>query len=192
MSLFARLMYRALVWKERKRTRWTSDAHGARAASGEPAHLKTGRRGETLAYWYLRQAGYTIVARNRRSHLRAGELDLIAWDGPVLSFVEVKTRTSAEGGAPEAAVSRSKQKRIAKTAREYLRRLGKRPVAYRFDIVSVLWDPKIGYHIRLILQGTEGRRQKAESRGNRKMRFDQRSRQADNRSKNKEDANCLN
>ena len=150
MSLFARLMYRALVWKERKRTRWTSDAHGARAASGEPAHLKTGRRGETLAYWYLRQAGYTIVARNRRSHLRAGELDLIAWDGPVLSFVEVKTRTSAEGGAPEAAVSRSKQKRIAKTAREYLRRLGKRPVAYRFDIVSVLWDPKIGYHIRLI------------------------------------------
>ena len=150
MSLFARLMYRALVWKERQRTRWTSDTRGSRAARGEPAHLKTGRRGETLAYWYLRQAGYTIVARNRRSHLGAGELDLVAWDGPILSFVEVKTRTSAEAGAPEAAVSRSKQKRIAKTAREYLLRLGKRPVAYRFDIVSVLWDPKIGYHIRLI------------------------------------------
>ncbi len=67
MSLFARLMYRALVWKERQRTRWTSD-DGPRATRGEPAHLETGRRGETLAYWYLRQAGYTIVARNRRSH----------------------------------------------------------------------------------------------------------------------------
>src|SRR2546426_9734474 len=149
MSLFARLMYRALVWKERHRTRWTSDEHGSRAA-GEAAHLKTGRRGETLAYWYLRQAGYTIVARNRRSHLRAGELDLVAWDGSVLSFVEVKTRTSAEAGAPEAAVSRSKPKRIAKTAREDLRRLGRRPVTYRFDIVSVFWDPQIGYHVRLI------------------------------------------
>ena len=150
MSLFARLMYRALVWKERQRTRWTSDTRGSRAARGEPAHLKTGRRGETLAYWYLRQAGYTVVARNGRSHLRAGELDLVAWDGPILSFVEVKTRTSDQAGAPEAAVSRSKQKRIAKTAREYLRRLGRRRVTYRFDIVSVLWDAQIGYHVRLI------------------------------------------
>src|SRR5437899_12267793 len=118
MSLFARLMYRALVWKERQRTRWTNDAHGSRAAGGEPAHLETGRRGETLAYWYLRQAGYTIVARNRRSHLGAGELDLVAWDGPILSFVEVKTRRSGAAGAREAAGSPSTQKRIGNTPRQ--------------------------------------------------------------------------
>src|SRR5712692_4408902 len=117
-------MYRALVWKERYRARQARERRGAREAGSRSRHLATGRRGETLAYWYLRQAGYKVVARNRPSEHRAGELDLVAWDGPVLSFVEVKTRTSAEAGPPEAAVSRVKQKRIAKTAKEYLRRLG--------------------------------------------------------------------
>jgi len=144
MSFFARLMYRALVWKESQRARRADDHLGTRKA-----HLDTGRRGETLAYWYLRQAGYTIVARNRPSQVRAGELDLVAWDGPILSFVEVKTRRSAGAAPPEAAVSEIKQKRIVKTAREYLRRLRRR-VTYRFDIVSVSWEPQIGYHVRLI------------------------------------------
>jgi putative endonuclease len=150
MRLFARLMYRALVWKERQRARRHAFPPKIKEAGGEAPHLETGRRGETLAYWYLRQAGYTIVARNQPSRVGAGELDLVAWDGPVLSFVEVKTRTSTEAGPPEAAVSRSKQRRISKTAREYRRRLGKRAVTYRFDIVSVLWDPQIGYDLRLI------------------------------------------
>ena len=143
-------MYRALVWKERYRARRARERRGAREAGSRARHLATGRRGETLAYWYLRQAGYKVVARNRPSEQRAGELDLVAWDGPVLSFVEVKTRTSAEAGPPEAAVSRVKQKRIARTAKEYLRRLGRQRVTYRFDIVSVSWDSQIGYHVRLI------------------------------------------
>jgi putative endonuclease len=148
-------MYRALVWKERQR------ALGARRTSagkpvGTAAHLETGERGETLAYWYLRRAGYTMVARNRRARSGAGELDLIGWDGPILAFVEVKTRASAEAGPPEAAVSRAKQKRIAKAAKEYLRRLGRKPVNYRFDIVSVLWDPEAGYQVRLIKDAFKG------------------------------------
>ncbi len=155
MSWFARLMYRALVWKERQR------ALGARRPSaGKPVgtapHLETGERGETLAYWYLRQAGYTMVARNRRARTGAGELDLIGWDGPILAFVEVKTRTSAEAGPPEAAVSRAKQKRIAKAAKEYLRRLKRKPVNYRFDIVGVFWDPEGGYQVRLIKDAFKG------------------------------------
>jgi putative endonuclease len=149
MNLFARLMYRALVWKERQRARRASPA-------GKAAHLETGERGETLAYWYLRQAGYTMVARNRRARSGAGELDLIGWDGPILAFVEVKTRTSAEAGPPEAAVSRAKQKRIAKAAHEYLRRLPVKPVNYRFDIVSVFWDPEAGYQVRLIKDAFKG------------------------------------
>ena len=147
MSMLARLIYRALVWKERQRVRW---AAGASVPASEVEHLKTGKRGEILAYWYLRQAGYIVVARNRRARSGAGELDLVGWDGPVLSFVEVKTRTTAEGGPPETAVSKAKQKRIARAANEYLRRLHRRPPSYRFDIASVAWDTEAGLQVRLI------------------------------------------
>ena len=148
MGILARLMYRSLVWKERQRARLA--AHTPPPASSEAAHLKTGARGENLAYWYLRQAGYTIVARNRPARSGAGELDLVGWDGPVLSFVEVKTRTTADAGPPEAAVSKSKQKRIARAANEYLRRLHRRPLSYRFDIASVAWNSEAGLQVRLI------------------------------------------
>ncbi len=150
MSLFARLMYRALVWKERQRAQRARREPERARRNSRPAHLETGERGETLAYWYLRQAGYTIVARNRRRHSQPGELDLVGWDGPVLAFVEVKTRTSAEAGPPEAAVTRPQQKRMAKAAADYLRRLKRKSVNYRFDIVSICWDSNKGYKARLI------------------------------------------
>jgi putative endonuclease len=148
MGILAQLMYRGLVWKERQRARFASRA--LPPPSTEAEHLKTGARGETLAYWYLRQAGYTIVARNRSARSGAGELDLVGWDGPVLSFVEVKTRTTDAGGPPEAAVSRAKQKRIARAANEYLRRLRRKPLGYRFDIASVSWNSEAGLQVRLI------------------------------------------
>ncbi len=145
MPLFARFIYRALEWKERQRAR-----HPTVKKSTEAAHLETGRRGETLAYWYLRQAGYTIVARNRRPDSGPGELDLVGWDGPILAFVEVKTRTSAEAGPPEAAVTRAQQKRIVRAAHDYLRRLRSKSVNYRFDIASVSWDAQRGFYVRVI------------------------------------------
>src|SRR5579885_2282493 len=114
-------MYHALVWKERQRAHLFRTLPGTQR--GMPDHLETGQRGETLAYWFLRHEGYTIVARNRRARSGAGEVDLIGWDGPVLAFVEVKTRTSLEAGLPEAAVSKTKQKRVAKAAADYVRRL---------------------------------------------------------------------
>jgi Holliday junction resolvase-like predicted endonuclease len=64
--------------------------------------------------------------------------------------VEVKTRTTADAGPPEAAVSKAKQKRIAKAANEYLRRLHRKPLSYRFDIASVAWNPEEGLQVRLI------------------------------------------
>ncbi len=148
MSIFADLMYRGLVWKERQRARMAS--RSVSPSSSEAEHLKTGARGETLAYWYLRHAGYTIVARNRRARSGAGEIDLIGWDGPVLSFVEVKTRTSDAAGPPETAVSKAKQRRIGRTANEYLHRLRKKPLGYRFDIASVAWNSEAGLQVRLI------------------------------------------
>src|SRR3954471_3049485 len=62
-------------------------------AKGDPIHLEVGRRGEELAYFYLREQGYTVVARNWRNPRRKGELDIVGWHEQVLCFVEVKTRT---------------------------------------------------------------------------------------------------
>jgi putative endonuclease len=148
VSILARLMYRGLVWKEHQRARYA--ARRVAIPASEAEHLRTGARGETLAYWYLRRNGYTIVARNRRARSGAGEIDLIGWDGSILSFVEVKTRTTQEAGPPEAAVSKAKQKRIVRTAKEYMRRLHAKPLSFRFDIASVAWDCNAGLQVRLI------------------------------------------
>jgi putative endonuclease len=88
----------------------------------QPLHLQTGRRGEDLAHFHLRQLGYTIVARNWRTPRRRGEIDLVAWDGEVLCFIEVKTRTTREVKPAEAAVDRAKRRELAAMAGEYLRR----------------------------------------------------------------------
>ncbi len=108
--------------------------HPARAK--EPAHLTTGRRGEEDAYFYLRQLGYTVVARNWRSPRHAGELDLVAWEGATLCFVEVKTRTSRDVAPPEAAVDATKRDELCAMARDFLRR-HPHPGPSRFDVVTV-------------------------------------------------------
>jgi len=102
----------------------------------QPQHLQTGQHGEELAYFYLRRAGYVIVARNYRSRRRPGELDLVGWDGDVLCFIEVKTRTTREVKPAEAAVDLAKQRDLRAMAREYLRRLAARP-SHRFDVLSI-------------------------------------------------------
>jgi len=88
----------------------------------QPPHLVTGQRGEELAYFHLRMLGYVIVARNYRSHRRQGEIDLVGWDGEVLCFIEVKTRTTREVKPAEAGVDLAKQRDLRAMARAYLRR----------------------------------------------------------------------
>ena len=107
------------------------------------AHLETGRRGEEEAYFHLRRLGYVMVARNYRSPRHHGEVDLIGWDGDVLCFVEVKTRTSRDFMPAEAAVDAEKQHDLRRMAREYLRRVAGAPTV-RFDVVSVYLDDAAG------------------------------------------------
>src|SRR4051812_47506321 len=102
-----------------------------------PAHLATGIAGEEAAYFYLRTLGYTAVARNWRVPQCKGELDLVAWDGAVLCFVEVKTRSTRDVKPAEAAVDERKRRELAATARCFLRRLKRRPREWCFDVVSV-------------------------------------------------------
>jgi len=148
MSLLAQLMYRALVWKERRRASRSASCQSQPRGESESPDL--GARGETLAYWYLRRAGYTVVARNWRGRSGGGELDLVGWEGPTLAFVEVKTRTSQAAGPPEEAVTPNKQQRVIKGAREYLRHLRRKPLSCRFDVVSVSLHPARGLEVRLI------------------------------------------
>jgi putative endonuclease len=97
-----------------------------------------GRVGEDLAHRYLRKHGCTIIARRYRPNSGGGEIDLVAWHGGTLVFVEVKTRASAEFGAPERAVDAEKQVYLTRAGRDYARRAGVEWGKVRFDIVSIV------------------------------------------------------
>ncbi len=106
----------------------------------QPEHIKTGRRGEEAAYFYLRQIGYTIVARNWRGSGRRGELDMVGWDGKTLCFIEVKTRDERGLVPAEAAVDMSKRDELAGMAWLYRKKISS-STPYRFDIVTVYLGP---------------------------------------------------
>ena len=95
--------------------------------------LPFGRDSEIQAIVYLRGLGYRIVSSGYR--VKGGEVDIVAWDGDVLVFVEVKARRNAE--PPEDAVGLNKQRRVIRAAQSYISRHHLQDVPYRFDIVAV-------------------------------------------------------
>jgi putative endonuclease len=129
---------------EKARTRFAPNAHDALAP-----HLELGQRGERLAAEYLRAVGYKLVAsnfklgvgRNRRGMVVQAEIDLVAYEGATLCFIEVKTRSSDWFAAPEANVDLRKQRQVTRAARAYRRALGLRSAPFRYDVVSVILPP---------------------------------------------------
>ncbi len=99
--------------------------------------MAIGALGERVAAAYLRGEGRKLLYRNFRT-AKGGEVDLVARDGGVLSFVEVKTRTSEEFGRPLDAVNREKELLIERGANEWLRLLGTREIPWRFDVAEVI------------------------------------------------------
>src|SRR4029077_4909985 len=95
--------------------------HLARPTRNPPAR-RTGIRGETYAYWYLRRHGYVFVARNYTPRGVKGELDLVGYAGETLAFVEVRTRTLREDltALPELSITTDKQRVVARTAERFL------------------------------------------------------------------------
>jgi putative endonuclease len=83
-------------------------------------HLLTGRKGERLACRFLMKQGFDILAR--RFPARRGEIDLIALEGDVLAFIEVKTRASRAYGEPWEFVDWEKQKNLQQAADEFVAR----------------------------------------------------------------------
>ena len=129
------------------------------AASPAP-HFELGRRGEALAIQHLERAGYRIVAanfsvpigRNMRDVLVNAEIDVVAYDGPTLCFIEVKTRASDEFTQPQANVDLRKRRQITRAARGYRKMLGLMSAPYRYDVVTVLLpaETESGSHVELL------------------------------------------
>jgi putative endonuclease len=99
----------------------------------------TGKRGEDLAAASLEKAGYRILERNYRC--RFGEIDIIAEEGRVLVFVEVKCRRTELFGDPLEAVGPRKQRKISKISLHYLAERHLEHRAARFDVVAVHLSP---------------------------------------------------
>jgi len=102
-------------------------------------HLEVGALGEREALFYLRRAGYVIVARRWKTAQFRGDLDLIAWQGATLCFIEIKTRSQRSAFSAELSVDEDKQRILRRLARIYLRRIppSTRPSTARFDVVSL-------------------------------------------------------
>lgn len=105
-------------------------------AARQATTVGKGRHYEHLAREFLRRQGLTDFRCNVRS--RYGEIDLVARDGDVMVFIEVRYRTRAGHGSPAATVTPAKQKKIITTARYFLQKHGlTNKVACRFDVVGI-------------------------------------------------------
>jgi putative endonuclease len=146
MPIFSRLVFYAAQFSARRGLR--EDGPAPAQSQATPAQEKfeqkekarrTGMRGETFAYWYLRRHGYIFVAKNYIPHGVKGELDLVGYDDKTLAFVEVRTRTIRDdiSAIPELSVNTAKQSVLIRTAQRFLadRRISDGPA--RFDVLAI-------------------------------------------------------
>jgi len=109
-----------------------------------------GDLGESYAAAYLSQLGYRLVAanfnlpvgRNLRGAVIKAEIDLVAYDGDTLCFIEVKTRASDWFAPPQVNVDLRKRRQISRAARAYRQMLGIEHQPYRYDVVTVIPNEK--------------------------------------------------
>ena len=100
---------------------------------------KLGNEKETAACGFLEAAGYRILEQN--FYCRAGEIDIIAMDGDILCFIEVKYRSGMTQGGAAAAVTFAKQKAVSKAALFYIMKHNmSTDTAIRFDVVTIDGD----------------------------------------------------
>lgn len=114
---------------------------------------KAGARGEAAAAEFLQTKGYRIVDSNVRPEggLARGEIDLIAWHGTYLVFIEVKTRAAFRSGqgTPAEAINLRKRRQLVSLAEAYLAKHDIDHVDCRFDLVEVIEDGQDLFQISL-------------------------------------------
>lgn len=115
-----------------------------RSTHDERSTIEVGATSEDRAAHHLAREGMRIVERNYRCKL--GELDIVARDGGVLVFVEVRSRRSAAFGSALEAVSRRKRQRVTRVAMQYLAYRRPRFETARFDVVAITGDELV--HVR--------------------------------------------
>jgi putative endonuclease len=96
---------------------------------------QTGRQGEEMAASYLQEKGYRVIERNWRCPI--GELDLVAVDGDVLVFVEVRTRSGVRFGLAEESITPAKQSRLIELAESYLQEKSLSAQLWRIDVIAM-------------------------------------------------------
>jgi putative endonuclease len=121
-----------------------SGGRGPSAPEARDRSAVTGGRAEEIAAKHLQARGYRIVARNWRRP--EGELDLVADDGGVCVFVEVRSRTGREFGDPLESVTPRKRAQVIRAAQLYLYQEPRSmpASAYRFDVVGVTFPSEGG------------------------------------------------
>jgi putative endonuclease len=97
--------------------------------------IQTGKKGEDIAVAYLKRKGYQLLDRNYRCLF--GEVDIVAKEGDMIVFIEVKSRRSEQFGDPQMAVGIQKQKKLSRIAMKYLEEKSLYPCNARFDVVAV-------------------------------------------------------
>jgi putative endonuclease len=124
--------------------RWIRFTSALKNVSDKPKD-QLARAGEEEAALLLREKGYIILQQNIR--MPAGELDIVARNGSVLVFLEVKTRRKKEFSQPSETVKAAKRQRQINMAQQFLSICHITDVPIRFDIISVVWPvdapPKI-------------------------------------------------
>lgn len=126
---------------------WTEIRRKARSGGSASASKKKskGSWGEDKAAERLRGEGWKIEAVRYRVD-RRNELDIVAWEGDTLVFVEVKTRQLERFGRPIESVNRAKRFHLSRAAVRYLSRRRKQPRYFRFDVIEIVGTPD---HFRL-------------------------------------------
>ena len=94
-----------------------------------------GRWGEKIAEDFLDNKGFNIIERNYRTPY--GEIDIIAQDGAILIFIEVKTRATNTYGTPEASITAHKREHIIASAQSYIQSLTTPPLNWRIDVIAI-------------------------------------------------------
>lgn len=129
----SQLVRQAALWLRA----WPRLAHRRRLAGRKMSHKEIGLMGEVIARRWLSAHGRKILYLNYRG-VNRGEVDIVARHRDVLTFVEVKTRTSTAFGRPADAVGPDKQRLIQRGAQDWLRLLGRPRIKLRFDIAEVI------------------------------------------------------
>lgn len=102
----------------------------------DKSHREIGNNGEDLACTFLESKGWQILDRN--FFFDRAEVDIIAQDGPVIVFLEVKLRSSIKFGQPFEYVTETKVKNVFKAAEAWIRENDMHDSPVRFDIIGII------------------------------------------------------